>query len=199
MVGWWLTNKEEPGARSAATTPSPASASATSPATVAADVRSSPAARRQEKPVIAPEVQRLRTRVLESLSAKPEASGSATIRTKQAAGNLKDHTGELNPETMRILSQELMPMVQECYEHAHERNPKLGGMLALNVELAGAEGFGTIIESVEPASDLNQLEDDELIDCVRQSAFSLQLPQPLKSGRAARQLTMPFGEPATAR
>jgi hypothetical protein len=66
------------------------------------------------------------------------------------------------------------------------------------VALAGAEEIGSIIEAVEAAQGLNELDDEELIECVRQSAFSIQLPVPIKSGRTSRQLTMPFGEPADA-
>lgn len=39
----------------------------------------------------------------------------------------------------------------------------------------------------------NEVTDAELIDCVRQSAFTIELPMPIESGRIARQLTMPFG------
>jgi hypothetical protein len=145
------------------------------------------------------EVERLRTRVLDSLGGRQRdtaeglAKGSKTSAA-ETPGNLKDRTGELNPETMRVLNHEFMPFVRECYDQAHERNPALRGMLAVSLELAGAEELGTIIEAVEPASAINELADEELIECVRQSAFSLQLPMPLKSGRASRQLTMHFGE-----
>jgi hypothetical protein len=105
-----------------------------------------------------------------------------------------DRTGELSAEAMRVLNHEFMPLVGECYDQAHERNPRLRGMLAVNVELAGVKEIGSIIEAVEAAQDINELEDEELIECVRQSAFSIQLPIPVKSGRMSRQLTMPFGD-----
>jgi hypothetical protein len=194
---WWLLPmKPEVPAGTVAGSASAAVVGLASPQLTpqAVATASSSATRRNRKPVITPEVERLRARVLDSLGGRPSALPTAPAAVKRAAGELKDHTGELNPETMRILSHEFMPLVEECYDQAHQRNPALGGMLAVNIELAGAEEFGTIIESVDPAPGVNQLADDELLDCVRQSAFSLQLPQPLKSGRASRQLTMPFGD-----
>jgi hypothetical protein len=81
--------------------------------------------------------------------------------------------------------------VDECHEQALERNPRLGGMLALSVRFASAEGIGGIIESVEPGPD-NQLKDDELIECVRQSAFSIELPAPSTGRDSDRYLTIPL-------
>jgi hypothetical protein len=122
-------------------------------------------------------------------------AGPKPAAAEQKPGALKDRTGELNPEAMRVLNHEFMPLVRECYDRAHERNPLLRGLLAVSLELAGAEELGTIVTAVEPAVDRNQLADDELIECVRQSAFSIQLPMPLKSGYVSRQLTMRFGDP----
>jgi hypothetical protein len=96
-----------------------------------------------------------------------------------------------------VMNDEFMPLVNECYDQAHERNPALVGTLALDIDLAGAEDVGTIIESVEPTPRLNELVDAELIECVRQSAFSIQLPMPTKGGRVGRQLTLSFGEADT--
>lgn len=106
---------------------------------------------------------------------------------------MKDRTGELSEGEIHVLNHELMPLVDECLEQAHERNPALRGMLAVNVDLASAEGVGGIFESAEADPQLNELHDDELIECVRQSSFSVQLPEAGRSGRISRQLTIPFG------
>lgn len=178
-----------------------ASATAVMPAT--AQEPSAQAERPGPKP-IPQEVAQLRTRVLDTLAKRqPDTTAAADEppKAKRAPareyppGNMKDRTGELNPETMRVLNHEFLPLVDECYDQAHERNPNLRGMLGVSIHLAGAEELGTIIESLEPAPGVNVIADDELIECVRQSAFTLKLPMPLKSGRTARQLTMPFGEP----
>ena len=69
-------------------------------------------------------------------------------------------------------------------------------MLALGVQLAVAEEVGGIIEALEPAQAINEIDDEELVECVRQSAFSIQLPEPTKSGRKDFQLTIPLGDEA---
>jgi hypothetical protein len=145
-----------------------------------------------------PEAQRLRARVLDSLRARQQEHGAENANSKPAAaghapGTMVDRTGEIGAENMRVINHEFIPLVADCYDQALERNPRLRGMLAVNVELAGAEEVGGIIESVEPAQDRNQVADEELIECVRQSAFSIQLPAPTKSGRKSGQFTIPLG------
>jgi hypothetical protein len=70
---------------------------------------------------------------------------------ENAPGKLQDRTGELSPETLDVMNREFVPLVEAGYDQAHERNPNLRGMLAISLELAGAEELGTIIESAEPA------------------------------------------------
>jgi hypothetical protein len=150
-----------------------------------------------------PEAERLRERVLDSLrarsgkSATPEDTKASSSAAQYAPGTMVDRTGELSPETMRVLNHEFIPLVAECYDQALERKPRLRGMLAVNLELADAEEVGSIIETVQPAPDRNQIDDEELIECVRQSAFSIELPMPATSGRRGLQLTIPLGEPLT--
>jgi hypothetical protein len=151
----------------------------------------------------APEAERLRRRVLDSLRARPPANAAENDSSRPAAkrygpGTMVDRTGELGEESMRVLNHEFIPLVFECYDQARERNPQLRGMLAVNLELAGAEEVGSIVETVQPAQDRNQVDDEELIECVRQSAFSIQLPMPATSGRTGRQLTIPLGDPLPA-
>jgi hypothetical protein len=108
---------------------------------------------------------------------------------------MNDRTGELGEANMRVVNHELMPLVGECLDQAGERNPRLRGMLAISVKFAGVEEIGGIVEAVEAAPG-NQLDDAELIECVRQSAFTIQLPAPIKSGRKGGEMTIPFGDPA---
>jgi hypothetical protein len=149
-----------------------------------------------------PETERQRARVLESLAERQRRSrmaatpGAPSVQppTPPEPGDVKDRTGELSPETMNVLNHELMPLVGECVDQARERDPKLGGMLAVSIELAAAEEVGAIIEAVEGADGENEVHDDELIECVRQSAFTIELPMPVEDGRTSRQLTIPIGD-----
>jgi hypothetical protein len=104
-----------------------------------------------------------------------------------------DRTGEMSKEAMRVINHEFMPLVDECYEQARQRRPELRGMLAVGVKLAGAEEIGGIIEDLEPAPS-NEVEDTELVECVRQSAFSIRLPAPSRNGRTGFEMTIPLGD-----
>lgn len=85
-----------------------------------------------------------------------------------------------------------MPLLGDCYAQARERAPRLKGMLALAVKVADAEGIGGIIEDVEAAPG-NEVPDEDLVECIRQSAFSIELPTPNQTARNGLQLTVPLG------
>ena len=187
------------GASSTASTSAPTPGPAPSP-TSSSSVSSPSAAKRATPPLDARAAAR-RQRVLDAL-AKADAAkaGSASGAAGSGArvypeGTMADKTGNFG-EGVAVLNKQFMPLVSECYDQAHEHNPRLGGMLALSVKLATAEGVGGIIESVEPTP-RNQVHDDELIECIRQSAFSVEFPESAMSGRKDVELTMPFGPPPT--
>lgn len=124
----------------------------------------------------------------------PEGAHGERATTAPEPGTMVDRTGELGDELMRVINHELIPLVSDCHQQALERQPRLQGMLALGVKLAGAEEIGEIIEAVEAAPG-NEVDDAELVECVRQSAFSIRLPAPRKSGRGDFLMTIPLGDP----
>ena len=103
---------------------------------------------------------------------------------------MKDKTGLMGDE-VKVINRELMPMVADCVDHAQERNPHLHGMLALSVKLASAEGVGSVFETVEPGA-TNEVDDPEMIDCIRQSAFTISLPMPKANSLHEGMLTIPI-------
>ena len=103
---------------------------------------------------------------------------------------MKDRTGLMGDE-VKVINRELMPMVGQCVDEAHERNPRLHGMLGLSVQLASAEGVGSIFETVEPTA-TNEVNDAEMIDCIRQSAFTISLPAPKADSLHEGMLTIPI-------
>jgi hypothetical protein len=109
---------------------------------------------------------------------------------------MKDRTGLMGDE-VKVINRELMPMVDQCVNEAHEHNARLHGMLALSVKLASAEGVGSIFETVEPAP-TNQVEDADMIDCIRQSAFTISLPAPKADSLHEGMLTIPIDPVADA-
>ncbi len=145
------------------------------------------------------ERQEFRQRVAEAVRTREQlraAQGAGAAAPAAAApepreGTMKDKTGRMGEE-VKIFNRQFLPLVDECYEQAHERDPELRGMLAVDVAFASAEGVGGIIETLEPAPG-NQVDDAELIDCVRQSAFTVELPMPTQDGREGAMLTIPLG------
>jgi hypothetical protein len=147
---------------------------------------------------VTPERQQLRERVVRALREREQKRAAAAFVPApsqmggQEQGGLVDKTGKLTEEELLVLNHELLPMISECLDQAHERDPRLKGMLAVELRFASAEELGSIIETAEPAPD-NELTDEELLECVRQSSFALQLPVPSKDGRSDLMLTIPFG------
>ena len=114
--------------------------------------------------------------------------GEAT--DKPPASDLKDRSGN-HGYLLKIMNEELMPLADECYALALERDPTLAGELMLNIETIGDEQIGGIVEVVEPDPD-NQIVDRQLLECMRESIFATTLPAPDESGRDAFMLSMPL-------
>jgi hypothetical protein len=195
----------------AALAPAPADPSDLSASTrsAAAGSGSSVAGRRSAARQPSAEQQQLRERVVRSLrqgqarsgavaaaaAARAAGSESEPARTRRE-GTMKDKTGLMGDE-VKVVNRELMPMVAECVDEAQARDPRLHGMLALGVKLASTEGVGSIFESLEP-TDANEVRDPALIDCIRQSAFTVSLPMPKANSLHEGVLTIPVDPVADA-
>jgi hypothetical protein len=156
-----------------------------------------------EPPPMTEAMRERRQRVLDSPASRTRAPAPPPSASGETPGTMKDRSGKMGPE-VKALNQQLLPLVGQCFDQATERGVRGRGMLALGVKFAGAEGIGRIIESVEPAEG-NAIDDPELIDCVRQSAFTVDLPPPTADGASEAMLTIPFegapdaGAPASPR
>jgi hypothetical protein len=106
------------------------------------------------------------------------------------AGAMIDRTGN-HAYLTRVMSQELMPLADECYDLARAQRPELAGMLVLDVEILGDEELGGVIDSVVPGA-ANELVDPGLLECVRESLLSTVLPPPELGGRDQIALSMRF-------
>lgn len=158
------------------------------PAVSPAAVSPAGARRPYQGPPMTDAMRERRRRVLDVPEARAPVAPAPT--SGEAPGGMKDRTGKLGPE-VKALNQQLLPLVGQCFDQAKERGVRGRGMLAVEVKFAGAEGIGRIIESVEPTAS-NAIGDPELIDCVRQSAFTVDLPPPTSDGASDVMLTMPF-------
>lgn len=151
----------------------------------------------------------LRRRIAEALDARDpaanqrpaasdpaDASDPARARRKPTtsaaddapASALVDRTGNRG-YLARVMNQDLMPLVDECYALARETRPDLAGMLVLDVEILGDEDLGGVVDTVTPAAN-NALTDPDLLECVRESLLATTLPRPEQGGRDALSLSL---------
>ncbi len=67
-----------------------------------------------------------------------------------------------------------MPLANECIEMAHQRDPKLAGLLSFAVDVVPLEdGDAVLVESVRLQDD-NEIRDEELIECIEQTTLSVE-------------------------
>lgn len=98
--------------------------------------------------------------------------------------------GELSG-LVEAVSKDLMPLADECYEAAVERDPSISGMIDINLEVVGDEDVGGIVESFELGGE-NEIQDEEMIECIRETTLSTLFPAPEDSGRQGARLTLRF-------
>ncbi|MCY1007581.1 hypothetical protein OV079_18910 [Nannocystis pusilla] len=123
------------------------------------------------------------------------ASKSGAQPTDEApADTIVDRTGNHGYLT-RVLSRDLMPLVDECHALVREEHPELAGMLVLDLEILGDEDIGGVVNTLGPGQG-NELAEPALLECVRESLLATTLPPPEQGGRDAISLSMRFDPPA---
>lgn len=122
-------------------------------------------------------------------------AGGAAAEERPAVGKVVDRSGD-HGYLMKVMNEELMPLVDECYELARASKPALAGTLVLDVQILGDEEIGGVVDSVAPAN-INEVDDPTMNECVRESLLSITLPAPPKGGRDAIWLSVPLGPDAT--
>jgi hypothetical protein len=138
-------------------------------------------------------------RVLAALPPAPAAVGPEAAPPAPGApkvyppGDLRDRIGGRDA-LIKSLNRDFMPLAQECIERAQERSPALKGMLALSLETLSDGQLGAVVDVAEAAPD-NEVAEPELLECIRETAYSLRLPPPRTNGREKFLLTLPV-EPA---
>jgi hypothetical protein len=122
------------------------------------------------------------------------AAGAAAEEGPVAAGKMVDQTGD-HGYLLKVMNEELMPLVDECYELARASRPELAGTLVLDVQILGDEDIGGVVDSIT-AANINEVDDPTMNECVRESLLSITLPAPPKGGRDAIWLSVPLGKDA---
>jgi hypothetical protein len=119
---------------------------------------------------------------------RTKTRAGAAAEEAPASGGLVDRSGN-HGYLMKVMNEDLMPLVDECYELARATNPELAGKLVLDVAILGGEDIGGVVESVAPAAN-NELTDPTLGECVRESLLSATLPAPPHGGDDAIMLDL---------
>jgi hypothetical protein len=92
-----------------------------------------------------------------------------------------------------LLTNDFVPLADECFADARERNPDLAGMAAIEVTVVADEDIGGVVESATPAPD-NEITDAGFVECMRESMLSTVLPPPPDSGRRDVMISLRFDE-----
>jgi hypothetical protein len=130
-------------------------------------------------------------------SASGRRSGSGSVDESAAAGaevdgGIVDRVGG-HDALVAELNHDFMPLARECIDQARERTPTLTGMVAIGLETVADEKLGAVVEAADPAPE-NEVTDEELLVCLRESALSLRLPPSPAEGREKLLLTLRVGD-----
>lgn len=137
----------------------------------------------------------LRAAIVHSLAEAEPAAAVVATKPETApspapvSGTLKDRLGG-REALVKALSQQFMPLAQDCIERAQREKPALRGLLGLSLHTLADAEHGAVVDVAEAAAS-NQIEDSALWECIRESAYSLSLPPPPSHGREAFELTIP--------
>lgn len=104
---------------------------------------------------------------------------------------LKDRSGGKLARLMKDLHRDVMPLADECYEQALERDPTVAGSLNLQFEVIGDQDVGGLVESVE-LEESSEIQDPEMVECIRETLLSTIFPAPDDSGATGVRLTLGF-------
>lgn len=96
--------------------------------------------------------------------------------------------GEQHAALAQAINRELSALADECVTAAGERASDLSGTLAMDVRAIADPELGAVIDTVDVTAEGEGI-DDELRDCVRESAMSMLLPAP-EAGEVAFMVSM---------
>jgi hypothetical protein len=136
----------------------------------------------------------LREQILRQLAQRPAAAGDgrsppAGRPSGPSPGGLVNRAGDTHQAVVDQMNRDFMPLARECVEQAQGRTPQLAGVFALDMETIADEQLGAVVDAADPAP-TNEIADPQLIECIRESAFSMTLPPPPTGGRMKVMITL---------
>ena len=125
-------------------------------------------------------------------------SGGTRLETKHdseaehaSAGSITDKSDGVLSDLMGDFGRDAMPLIDECYIAAVERRPWLRGGLDMNFQIVGDPEVGGLVDGFEVDAG-SEIDDPDMIKCVRETIFSTVFPAPEEAGEAGVRLTMRF-------
>jgi hypothetical protein len=110
---------------------------------------------------------------------QPAAPGSAAP-DKEAAAALP----QLDTEYIRsAITEQLLPVMTECYESALADDPKLAGKIVTEFTLIGVEDVGGVVEEASIRADESTLDSEFVRECMRESLMAVTFDPPADGGQ----------------
>lgn len=177
---------EQPAAAAVPRTPAPEPAAKAEP-----DAKAEPRAPAPEASPSGPKPQAARDRAKrDALRDEIAAAQRARLKREDLADVEPDALGQLTKDYLQArVRDDFLPLAQECYDDALERDAALSGRLTLQIRIVGEPDVGGIVEETEPTLD-SEITDPELVECMRESMMSMSFDPPENGG--ALQVTYPF-------
>lgn len=114
---------------------------------------------------------------------------SGALEARDESGK-EESFGTLDKEYIRaVVTEDLVPLVRDCYDDALSRDPDVAGKLVLNYAITGDESVGGVVESVELTED-STIADEQMRECVTESTMSIVFDPPEGGGKVI--VTYPF-------
>ena len=130
----------------------------------------------------------LQRRIIESLLAPldggptpAEAPGSGpSTSPPRAYGNNTDLDRAYIQQVMR---EDLFPLARQCYDQLLERQPDAGGKISLHFGIVGDAHLGGYVDDATiDAGTPEDIQDPEMLTCIRESMLSVAFAPPTKGG-----------------
>lgn len=131
------------------------------------------------------EADRMRALIGAALERRKSTSKSGSEELPAASAPAKPDLpdGVLDKDYIRrTVSEDLVPLVRECYDSSLELQPELTGKMVLHFTIAGDESVGGIVEEVQ-LTDETTIADPAMRECVSESMMSVIFAPPADGGR----------------
>ncbi len=113
-------------------------------------------------------------------TAGAQHAATAPTATPTPAPALPEST--IDKDYIRRSVRELLPLLQECYEHGLERDSKLAGTVVVDFTIEGEPGVGAVIGHSAIDDAASSLSDVATRECIQETMYALEIDPPPGGG-----------------